>query len=68
HCAGGANTYDSFDLLSAVVDWVENGEAPGDVTASRTNPEPASTKLCAYPEHPHYVGGDETSADSFECR
>lgn len=68
HCAGGANTYDSFDLLSAVVDWVENGEAPGDIIASRTNPEPGSRKLCAYPEHPHYIGGDEASADSFECR
>ena len=67
-CAGGANTYDSFDLLSAVVDWVENGEAPGDIIASRTNPDPASTKLCAYPEHPHYIGGDEASSDSYECR
>ncbi|MDC8829630.1 DUF6351 family protein [Alteromonas gilva] len=68
HCAGGANTYDSFDLLSAVVDWVENGQAPRDVIASRTKPEPASRKLCAYPEHPHYTGGDATSADSYECR
>ncbi|WP_416140989.1 tannase/feruloyl esterase family alpha/beta hydrolase [Marinimicrobium sp. C6131] len=68
HCAGGANTYDSFDLLGAVVDWVENGEAPEGVIASRENPEPASRKLCAYPEHPHYIGGDEASADSYECR
>ncbi len=68
HCAGGANTYDSFDLLSAVVDWVENGDAPSDVTASRTTPEPGSRKLCAYPAHPHYTGGDKASADSYECR
>lgn len=47
--AGEANTDDSFDRLSAVVDWVENGKAPGDVIASRTNPGPASRKLCAYP-------------------
>jgi len=68
HCAGGDNTYDSFDLLSAVVDWVENDKAPGNVTASRKEPKPASTKLCSYPEYPHYTGGDETSADSYECR
>jgi len=68
HCAGGANTYDSFNLLSAVVHWVETGDAPGDVIASRTNAEPASQKLCAYPKHPHHIGGDEASADSYECR
>jgi len=68
HCAGGANTYDSFDLLSAVVDWVENGEAPEGIIASRENPEPGNRKLCAYPMHPHYIGGDKTSADSYECR
>ncbi|WP_027329023.1 tannase/feruloyl esterase family alpha/beta hydrolase [Marinimicrobium agarilyticum] len=34
HCAGGANTYHSFDLLSAVVDWVENGEAPSAITGN----------------------------------
>jgi len=68
HCAGGANTYDSFDLLSAVVDWVENDNAPSDIIASRQSPAPASRKLCAYPEHPHYIGGDETSAESYECR
>lgn len=68
HCAGGANTYDSFDLLSAVVDWVEKGEAPGDAIASRTSLEPASRKRCTYPEHPPYTGGDEASAESYECR
>ncbi len=68
HCAGGANTYDSFDLLSAVVDWVENDKAPENIIASRENPTPGSRKLCPYPTHPHYTGGDETSADSYECR
>ena len=32
HCSGGAAAVDSFDLLSAVVDWVEKGAAPNSVT------------------------------------
>jgi feruloyl esterase len=32
HCAGGPST-DQFDLLSALVDWVENGKAPDRVIA-----------------------------------
>jgi feruloyl esterase len=32
HCAGGPST-DQFDLLSALVDWVENGRAPESVVA-----------------------------------
>ncbi len=33
HCAGGPAT-DQFDMLSALVDWVEQGKAPASVTAS----------------------------------
>jgi feruloyl esterase len=32
HCAGGPST-DQFDMLSALVDWVENGRAPESVVA-----------------------------------
>ena len=68
HCGGGANTYDSFDLLGAVVDWVENGKAPEAVTARRTLPAPGERPLCPWPSYPHYIGGDEKSAASFQCR
>ena len=34
HCAGGPAT-DQFDMLSALVDWVEQGHAPASVVASR---------------------------------
>jgi hypothetical protein len=34
HCGGGSAALDSFDLLSAVVDWVEKGTAPASVTAT----------------------------------
>ena len=69
HCGGGANTYDRFDLLGPVVDWVEHGRAPGVVVASRTTPAPGSRPLCPLPGHPHYGGsGDQTVAASFACR
>lgn len=32
HCAGGPST-DQFDMLTALVDWVENGRAPDTVVA-----------------------------------
>ena len=33
HCTGGATT-DGFDFLTPLVDWVENGNAPGPVVAT----------------------------------
>ena len=68
HCGGGDNTFDSFDLLSAVVAWVEDGKAPGSVIATRTHPTPAERPLCPYPSYPHYIGGDDSRAASYECR
>lgn len=67
HCGGG-NAFDNFDLLSAVVDWVEQGRAPGPVTASRATPLPAARPLCPYPTYAHYKGGTPEKAESFECR
>jgi feruloyl esterase len=32
HCAGGPST-DQFDMLTALVDWVEHGRAPDNVIA-----------------------------------
>lgn len=68
HCQGGSATLDNFDMLTAIVDWVENGVAPERVD-STGNAFPGRTRpLCAYPEYAHYTGGDENAADSFECR
>ena len=66
HCGGG-NAYDRFDLLSEVVDWVEQGEAPERPIASRADGS-ASRPLCHYPAYPHYTGGDATKPESFACR
>jgi feruloyl esterase len=69
HCAGGANTFDTFDMLSAVVDWVEQKKAPEALPASRHLPTPANRPMCPFPAYPHYKGtGDVAVAASFECR
>ena len=69
HCQGGAATLDTFDLLSAVVDWVEKGKAPDAVRATGRAFPGRSRPLCPYPAHAHYKGaGDVEDAGSFECR
>jgi feruloyl esterase len=69
HCSGGAATLDSFDMLSAVVDWVEKGAAPEAVKATGQGLPGRSRPLCAYPQHTHYKGqGDAQDASNFECR
>ena len=69
HCGGGSLTTDSFDLLTALVDWVERGVAPEAVFASSRSEPRLTRPLCAYPRYAHYTGrGDPQSAASFECR
>lgn len=83
HCSGGPAT-DQFDALSALVAWVEQGNAPDKLIASArgagnaggVNAEvPASWSatrtrpLCPYPQVARYNGtGDIESASSFSCR
>jgi feruloyl esterase len=69
HCSSGAETLDRFDLLQAVVDWVEQGKAPDAVIATGSAFPGRSRPLCAYPQHATYTGrGDSEDAASFECR
>jgi feruloyl esterase len=69
HCAGGPAALDSFDLLGAVVDWVEKGTAPDAVTATGRAFPGRSRPLCAYPQHAQYKGsGDPEDARNFVCR
>ena len=66
HCQGG-NAFDQFDLLGALVDWVEKDKAPEAIVAARKG-EPAKTRpLCPYPSYARYVGGDASSAGAFVC-
>ncbi len=77
HCSGGLHTLDSFDPLTAIVDWVEQGIAPASMTArnSNTNLPPAdvaaftvlplnrSRPLCPYPQYAAYTGGASGSPE-----
>ena len=71
HCGGGPST-SQFDAFAAVVDWVENDQAPDSIiaTAPAGTPWPGRTRpLCPYPEIARYKGaGDINAAASFECR
>ena len=68
HCAGG-QSLDQFDLLGAMVNWVEKGTVPTSVTATGKAFPGRSRPLCAYPKHAHFKGqGDSEDANNFECR
>lgn len=68
HCRGGEGL-DQFDMLSKLVDWVENGNAPVEVVATGQAFPNRERPLCPYPTYAHYTGeGDRQSATSFECR
>jgi feruloyl esterase len=54
-----------YDRLGLIVDWVENGKAPGkSVTVTAGD---RSMPMCSYPEYPKYVGGPAGAASSYAC-
>jgi hypothetical protein len=60
---------DTFDALTAVVDWVEKGVARTSLVATGRAFPGRSRPLCAYPLHAHYKGqGNPEDAANFECR
>ena len=73
HCSGGPGA-NSFDTLTALDNWVENGSAPDQITATHYNNNVqadgvAFTRpLCPYPQVAKYSGvGATTDAASFVC-
>lgn len=69
HCAGGSATLDSFDMLSAAVNWVEKGQAPDSVMATGRAFPGRSRPLCAYPAHAQYNGsGNPEDGANYSCR
>jgi hypothetical protein len=71
HCAGGMAT-DSFDGLTALVDWVEKGAAPDRIQASALPGNayfPGRTRpLCPFPSYARYRGtGSIEDAANFAC-
>ncbi|HJU10652.1 MAG TPA: tannase/feruloyl esterase family alpha/beta hydrolase, partial [Candidatus Binataceae bacterium] len=68
HCGGGA-ALDQFDLLSAMVNWVEKGIAPKSVIATGKAFPNRSRPLCPYPTRAQYKGeGDPEDGKNFACR
>jgi len=81
HCGGGPGAT-SFvenpnygELTQALVNWVENGVPPEDITVTkRANNTPTgavqfTTLLCSYPKSLTYVGsGDLLSASNYVCQ
>jgi hypothetical protein len=69
HCGGGTAALDSFDFLTAAVNWVEKNSPPDSVTATGRAFPGRSRPLCAYPNHAQYNGtGNSEDAANFTCR
>jgi hypothetical protein len=69
HCGGGTGP-GNFDLFAELVKWVESGQAPERVIASRmqNNQVVRSRPLCAYPKVASYTGtGSTDDAKNFLC-
>jgi feruloyl esterase len=69
HCGGGERTLERFDLLDAIVEWVEHGRAPNRVIANITSASGESRPLCPFPAYAHYNGsGDTRDAANYACK
>ena len=70
HCRGGDGT-DTFDMVSALEQWVEKGQSPSQIAASRrTSGTVTRTRpLCPYPQVATYKGSGSTdAAANFVCK
>ena len=66
HCGGGDAT-DQFEMLDAIMSWVEDGKAPERILATSRQRPNLSRPLCPFPSVARYKGGKEDDADSFRC-
>jgi feruloyl esterase len=67
HCGGGQST-DQFDMLTAIQQWVEKGQAPDRVVASGRAFPGKTRPLCPYPKVARFDGGNPDKQESFSCR
>jgi feruloyl esterase len=71
HVGSGAPA--NVDMLSVLVNWVEKGQAPGDLEVLEQKIEaPAfaavrALPLCQWPAWPHYKSGPVHASSSFTC-
>ncbi len=69
HCGGGEGP-NTFDMMTAMVAWRENGKAPERIVASRiaAGKVERTRPLCAYPQIAKYKGsGSIDDAANFVC-
>lgn len=70
HCVGGEGTT-KFDALTALEQWVEEGQAPSSILAAHTTGSPGTNRtrpLCPFPQHAVYQGtGSIDDAANFVC-
>jgi hypothetical protein len=69
HCGGGTGP-SNFDMFGELVKWVESGQAPERIIASRmqNNQVVRSRPLCLYPKVARYTGNGSTDdAKNFVC-
>ena len=70
HCGGGNGTT-TFDMVTALDQWVTSGKAPATIPASRLRDGKVdrTRPLCSYPQYAVYKGsGSIDDAANFECR
>jgi hypothetical protein len=67
HCGGGQST-DQFDMLTAIQQWVEKGQALDRVVASGRAFPGKTRPLCPYPKVARFDGGSQDKQESFSCR
>jgi feruloyl esterase len=70
HCGGGEGP-NTFDMVAALEQWVEQGKAPDQIIASRSvrGTVDRTRPLCPYPQVAAYKGSGSTDdASNFVCR
>jgi len=68
HCNGGEKALDTFNMLDAIVDWVEKDVVPDRIETTGRSFPGRSRPLCPFPKYAHYTGeGDSQDAANFEC-
>jgi feruloyl esterase len=61
------------DVLLALMSWVEQGNAPSQIVATKWNNDTLQDRvyrqrpLCMYPNQAKYIGGDVDSSESWSC-
>jgi feruloyl esterase len=70
HCSGGPGP-NSFDMLTALENWVEKKQAPASIPASHTTEGRVdrTRPLCPFPQVAAYKGtGSTDEASNFVCK